>query len=202
MQAYLIVLPKQGNDLHGTLFNALRQVGIKDFLPENPDRKSIVFHANGKHIIARINGVLENSPIPMISETLNVNKGDRIRGVVTLSRDRKVLIAPKDRAALIEELGRLLKTNENHKCIRMTDDDLNEYIPYLFAKAGLVDVQFKPSESALNHHRLTKRNKSFKTVDINFEAKIADLGAFEQAWVKGIGQSKTYGFGMIRAVVI
>lgn len=202
MQAYLIVLPQQGNDLHGTLFNALRQAGIKDFLPENPDRKSIVFHTNGKHIIARTNGVLENSPIPMISETLNVNEGDRIRGVVTLSRDRQTMIAPEDRAAFLEKHGRLPKTSENHKYIRMTDDDLSEYIPSLFAKAGLVDVQFKPSNSPLSYQQMAKRKKSFKTVDINFEAKIADLVAFEQAWFNGIGKTKTYGFGMIRAVAV
>lgn len=202
MQAYLIFLPQQGNDLHGTLFNAFRHFGIKDFLPDNPDRKSIVFHTNGKHIIARANAPLKNNQIPFVEETLDVKEGDTIRGIVTLSRDRQIMIPKEERLAFIKNNGRLPKTNENHKYIRMTDDDLNEYIPGLLAKAGLVEIKFKATNSPLNYQLMSKRKKSFKTVDINFEAKVADLTIFEHAWLNGIGKTKTYGFGMIRAVAV
>ena len=202
MQAYLIFLPQQGNDLHMTLFKAFERAGILDFSPDNPRRKNMVFHTNGKHIIARTNEVLDQCPIPMVSETLDAVNGSLISGVVTLSRERRIMVPREERQAFIDKHGRLPKSNENHRNIRMTDDQVNEYIPTLFEKAGLSDVEFKISASPLSYQAMSKRKKNFKTMDISFTAKITDLEAFEHAWFNGIGQVKTYGFGMIRAGII
>lgn len=202
MQAYLMFLPQQSNDLHMTLFKAFERAGIQDFAPDNPQRKSIVFHTNGKYIIARTREVLDGSPIPMAVETLDAVNGSEIRGIVTLSRERKIMTSKEERAAFIEKHNRQPKTNENHINIRMTDEDVNAYIPGLFEKAGLSDVVFKISSSPLSYQAMSKRRKNLKTMDISFTAKITDLEAFEQAWFNGIGQVKTYGFGMIRGVVI
>ena len=201
MQSYLMFLPQQGNDLHMTLFKALERSGIKDFAPDNPQRKNIVFHTNGKHIIARTSSVLDGNPIPMSKETLDVVNGSEIQAIVTLSRDRRIMTSKEEREAFIKKHKRLPKSNENHINIRMTDDDVNAYIPTLLEKAGLSDVVFKISDSPLSYQDMSKRRKSFKTMDISFTAKVTDLEAFEQAWLNGIGQVKTYGFGMIRAAV-
>ena len=202
MKAYLISFPQQGNDLHMTLFKALEREGIRDFSPDNPRRKSIVFHTTGKYIIARTNGALDQASTPVSCETLDAINGSLISGIVTLSRDRKAMVSKEGRIAFIQKHGRLPKTNENHKNIRMTDDQVNEYIPTLFEKAGLSDIEIKISESPLSYQAMSKRKKNFKTMDISFTAKIVDIEAFEYAWFNGIGQIKTYGFGMIRAGII
>lgn len=202
MKAYLISFPQQGNDLHMTLFKALEREGIRDFSPDNPRRKSIVFHTTGKYIIARTNGALDQASTPVSCETLDAINGSLISGIVTLSRDRKAMVSKEERIAFIQKHGRLPKTNENHKNIRMTDDQVNEYIPTLFEKAGLSDIEIKISESPLSYQAMSKRKKNFKTMDISFTAKIVDIEAFEYAWFNGIGQIKTYGFGMIRAGII
>ena len=202
MQAFLMVLPLQSNDLHMTLFKAFERLGINDFAPGNPNKKPIIFHTDGKYIIARTDKPLENGMVPMRSETLDASHGCIISGVVTLSRERKVMTPKEERLAFIEKHQRLPKTNENHVNIRMTDEQVNDYIPTLFERAGLAIEEFKISESPLSYQVMSKRRKSLKTMDINFRAKVEDLEAFEDAWINGIGQVKTYGFGMIRAVVV
>lgn len=199
MQAYLFYLPQQGNDLHMTLLKAFERNGILDFSPDNPKRKSLVFHTNGKIIHARTNAKLDNPNIGMSTEKLDVENGSVIIGKVTLSRDRSMMISPEKREAFIREHNRLPKSSENHVTRRMTDEQVNEYIPNLFAKAGMSIIEFKISESPLRFHALSSHKKKLKTMDISFTATITDIEAFEHAWFNGIGQKKTYGFGMIRA---
>ena len=201
MQANLFVLPQRGNDLHMTLFKQLERDGVKEFLPDNENRKSLTFHTNGKYIIARTNTSLEQHGIPMSVETLDAENGSVITGRVTLSRDRKIMTSQEERAEFVAKHNRLPKSGENHKNIRMTDEQVTEYIPELFKKAGLNADVFKISDSPLNYQAMSKRKKNFKTMDISFVATVTDIEAFEQAWFNGIGQVKTYGFGMIRAVI-
>lgn len=202
MQANLFFIPQQGNDLHMTLFKKLEREGIQYFLPDNPNRKSLVFHTNGKYIVARTNTPLDLLSFPATTETLNAVNGSKVTGSITLSRDRKIMTSPEERAEFFNKHKRLPKSGENHRNIRMTDEQVLEYIPQLFAKAGLEIEDFNISNSPLNYQAMSKRKKNIKTMDISFTATVTDVLAFEEAWINGIGQLKTYGFGMIRAVTV
>lgn len=202
MKAALFMLPQQNNDLHSTLFNTLRELGIKDFLPSNPDRKRIVFYSNGKFIVARFSSPVEQSQIPVIEETLDVKQGSQITAIVTLNRDRQILIPKEEREAFIAAKGRLPKSSENHKYIRMTDEDLAEYAPALLGKAGLKIIELKIAPSPITKILMKKHGLYYKPVDVSFKAEITDIEAFTKAWYEGVGRTKTYGFGMIRAVSI
>lgn len=202
MKASLLMLPQQNSDLHSTLFNMLRQLGIKDFLPNNVDRKRIVFHSNGKFIVARLSEPLDQAVVPLIEENLDVQNSDHITAIVTLNRDRQIMISPEERKLFQERFNRLPKSSESHKYIRMTDDDLIEYVPKLLEKAGLKVGELKITESPLPKITMKKRGFYYKPVDISFSAEIIDITAFSKAWYEGIGRTKTYGFGMIRAVKV
>ena len=202
MKANLFFLPQRGNDLHMTLFKKFECEGIQHFLPDNPNRKTLTFHTNGKYIIGRTNTPLDSIPLPMTVEVLDVVNGSKITGNVTLSRDRKIMTSPEERAEFISKHNRLPKSGENHRNIRMTDEQVLEYTPRLFEKAGLNIEVFNIVDSPLNYQAMSKRKKNFKTMDISFTATVTDIAAFESAWLNGIGQFKTYGFGMIRAVTV
>lgn len=201
MHAYLISFPLQGRDLHMTLFKAFERLGVKDFLPSNPSKKSVIFHTNGRFIIARVKSPLEGA-ISVSKETLNATQGSTISGLVTLSRDQSKMFSPEQQKEFIAKHGRLPKSSENHFNIRMTNEQVKDYITSLFERSGMSLIDFKISDSPLAYQMMSKRKKVFKTMDISFHATITDIAAFEHAWLNGIGQLKTYGFGMLRVGVI
>lgn len=202
MKAMMFMLPQQGSDLHSTLFNKLRELRINDFCPSNPERNRIVFYSNGQFIVARCSAPINSTLLPLIDENLNVEKGSRIKAIVTLNRDRQIMCSKDERVAFIEKHGRLPKSSENHKYIRMSDIQVAEYAPIILERAGLRIIDLKVSPSPITKISMTKRGLHYKPVDVSFEAEIMDLEAFSKAWYEGVGRTKTYGFGMIRAVQI
>lgn len=197
MIGFIFALRKHDYDIHSTVFNLFKALKIKDFTPNHPETKPIIFHVNGDHIICRTNAQVAG--IPVKEEHFDVTSGDFIEGTVTLPRDVPKLTMTKDQFDdFLKKNGRKPKYTESHKYTRLTDEQLPEYALNILVKAGLEIQEIKFSDGA--YHLISGRGKSLKAVDVHFKAQIKDFPLFEQAWFNGIGRNKTYGFGMLRAI--
>lgn len=198
MIGFHMAIPYIDSDVHGAVFRTLAAAKIRDFFPDNPNRKSIVFAPFNEYIIIRSSGDVPKASAKKV--TLDVVSGDSITGSVTLSRDLQIMRSKEERMAFEKKHGRRAKNAENHEYIKLEGERLDNYLTKLFTKAGLSDFEYKEGVSTRKHH-LAKRGdtaKPLETMEISFTAKIVDLEAFEHAWLNGIGRYKTYGFGMLR----
>lgn len=198
MIGYHMAIPYVDSDVHGAVFRTMASANIRDFLPDNPNRKSIVFAPFNEYIIIRSSGDIPKALAKKV--TLDVTCGDSITGSVTLSRNLQVMRSKEERMAFEKQHGRKAKNAENHDYIRLEGERLDNYLSKLFTKAGLSDFEYKEGVSTRKEHAIKRSNisKPLETMEISFTAKIVDLEAFENAWLNGIGRYKTYGFGMLR----
>ncbi|EOZ8645473.1 hypothetical protein ACQWTT_001224 [Acinetobacter baumannii] len=196
MKAYNFAFKQVGQDLHSTLFNNLKRLQNHDFDLKNENRAKLIFHSVNERIMVR--SPIKPSGIDSIEENLNVEKGSKIKGVVTLSQIKQCYLSKEEIANFIKEKGREPKGKEIYPYILMTGERLDQYIINLFEKAGMLLDKFIHIENGSRYFR--KTDTSFKAIDVIFEASITDLDAFEKAWYTGIGRYKTMGFGMLRVV--
>lgn len=197
MKSYIFALRKQDYDLHSTVFSLFKALNIRDFTPNHPDKKTILFYANKQFIICRTNGQIDG--IPLKEEFCDFKKNEMITGSITLPRDTPKSIMTKAQFdAYVEKHGRKPKYSQQVKYHRLLDEEIPEYATRLLNTAGLEIQQLKFNDGS--DFAVSGRNKAIRSVDIHFDAKIVDIDAFKNAWFNGIGRNKTYGFGMLRVV--
>lgn len=201
LSAYSFALRTQGNDLHGTLFSTLELAGIKDFTPQSPNPKKIIFHCENFYIFCRT----EHKPNAMISvkeETLNVEVGSLIDVDVTLSNYRQCGLTKQEAQEYLEKHGKQATGTASRRYRLLNEEQFEEMYMRLFKQSGM-----KVHESSFKRHpacnfRMSKGDKFFNALEVNVKATIEDLELFRAAWYNGIGRTKTYGFGKLRVETI
>lgn len=201
LKAYNFFIPKRNNDLHGTLFSTLTLAGVKDFVPENPNRSKVQLATDGFNIICRAS-TQPNHPIASREEVLEVNAGDTVRGIVTLSSYKQCAFTKEETEEFKRKHNRMPTSTESHPYKMLNDDEFRDLYTKLLANAGLEITRHVVNPNPVGAFKMAKAKKFFKALDVAFEAKVTDLEKLEFVWFNGIGRVKTYGFGMIRIQVV
>lgn len=197
MKSYIFALKRQNYDIHGTVFNLLKAYNIKDFTPNNPNKKPITFYDNGDYIVCRTNAMVSN--IPMQVEEVNFNEGDELEMHVNLPRVYPKSILNKQQIdEFIKEKNRKPKHSEAFQYKILSDDEVVSYATDVLQRAGLEAKDLKVFDGRF--YLVTGRNKALKSAEIRFRAKVIDVKALENAWFVGVGRNKTYGFGTLRVI--
>lgn len=201
LKAYHFYIPKRDNDLHGTLFATLTLAGVVDFVPHNPNRIKVQLATDGFNIICRASKQ-PNHPIASKEYVLDVNTGDTVRGIVTLSSYKQCAFTAEETEAFKRKHNRMPKSSESHPYKMLNEEEFCELYTRLLANAGLDVTRHIVNPNPVGAFKMAKASKFFKALDVSFEAKVTDLEKLEFAWLNGIGRAKTYGFGMIRIQVV
>lgn len=201
LNAYNFFMPKRDNDIHGTLFTTLTMAGSKDFLPNNPEGNKVQLATDGFNIICR-SKLKPSGKFKSIEETIEFDEGSVIRGIVTLSNYKSCAFTKADLESFIAQHNRKPKYSETHPYRFLNDEEFTEYYVKLFEKNGMHITRHFSAPNPAGSLKMEKAKKYLRANDITFEAKILDVELFKNAWLNGIGRSKTYGFGLIRAQVV
>lgn len=197
MKAFNFAVLQRGNDVHNTLFDTLKILKNHDFDLKNKNCSKITFCTLSDKIFVR--SPIKPKGIPSREENLNVSLGTSIKGVVTLSQLKQCYFSKEEIMDFTVKHQREPTKTEAYPYILLEGDRLNRYIEDALCNAGLNLKKYTHVENGYRYY--AKARKSFKAIDVMFEATISDLEKFEDAWFKGIGRNKTIGFGMLRVVV-
>lgn len=201
LKAYNFFIPKRDNDLHGTLFSTLTLAGVKDFVPTNPNRSKVQLATDGLNIICRASKE-PNFPILSKPEVLNIECGNTVRGLVTLSNYKQCCFTADETAKFKAKHNRLPTSTEAHPYKILNDQEFENLYTHLLERAGLKISRHVVNQNPAGVLKMAKVKKVFKALDVAFEADVTDLEKLEFAWHNGIGRAKTFGFGMIRIQVV
>lgn len=187
LKGYLFALPKRGNDLHSQVFKALKTAHVSQFTKEK-----LQLCAVDDLIICRSNNPVENGKIATVVESYTFSEGDKVPFTISLT--------PKVEVALRDETGRFYHPKRS-KYVSMDpeSEDFKEYLTTLFEKHGMSRItSLLIQEEPLVY--VNKAHRCFPCAKIVGETRITNEEKFANAFQRGIGRQKTYGFGMLRVI--
>lgn len=199
--AHEFIVPADGPDLHGKLFNTLKNANINEFSPNSKDSKKVIFHCEQNFLFCQT-AQKPTSNIPTRLKTLSVNTNSAIKGWVTLSNYRSCGRTPQESQAYLDKHGQLPKGSASKIYRLLNDEQFEDMYTRLFKQNGIVLTGSSKTRHPLNAFDLSKASKQLNAWEVYFEGFIENLDLFEHAWHNGVGRTKTYGFGKLRVETI
>lgn len=175
LKSWLIAIPQQGNTAHMQLFTKLK-ADKQDWSSREGNRLVQFVVINGI-IIARVNQM--PIEIPSVEYKIEVKNKQKVKLVIRWMRNNNkrkppYTVTPQSDEKIMQSVSESLQQNG----VNVESIDVVDVTPeIMFAKNKYIKLP---------------------AVDVGVIGEIQDVNKFAQAWYRGLGRYKTYGFGMIR----